>query len=717
MAKLHLKKFLVRAENKHRPEKISGKAYSKKNVSEFLTKIFYILNAKSFVRKIGIKYRLIGAFLLLSFIPLAITGIISYVKSSKAIETKISIYSEQIIQQINGNLRFEMDKYESELDSIGGLELIQKKILNLDLSDSFEKDMVINEMQNILRQRTSKISELSGIAIVLDNGTILRPADSNSDLDDLYKKTADTVKSRKELSPVWTASVDAAGNNNLVVARKVSTESNIEIGTLVITLKEEAFTNDYSRVDIGDGSKIFIMDSKGVIISSVDKSLTDGSNYKDTGFIKELGEVKESTAFSYDNTLVAFTGLTGTDWFVIAQIPYKYLTAETRDIGASILVISLVCLFVAVALSFAISLSISEPVNQLIAHMKKAEEGDLTFYMETDEMVFNDEIGIMSAHFTAMIKKIHLLVSRVNTSSAIVVNNTGEIKADARRSYNASAQIAETIQEIAKGSSEQADEISGGLTSLNNLSDGIARVGSDLNNVAVIAEGAKELSKSVIDTVKMLNDKALETGNVSERIVNDISDLNTDMKEIKKVIKAIDSIAEQTNLLSLNAAIEAARAGEAGRGFAVVAGEVKKLAEQSKNSTIMINNIIGNIQRKTELTVNAANSGNLIVKEQMEAVTNANAAFEKISAAMESISEHMNDLLSPVERMLADKDKTLSAMQNISAVSEEAAATSEQVSASVQEQLAGYEQLSYLSSELNNMAGELNAAISTFKIA
>ena len=74
------------------------------------------------------------------------------------------------------------------------------------------------------------------------------------------------------------------------------------------------------------------------------------------------------------------------------------------------------------------------------------------------------------------------------------------------------------------------------------------------------------------------------------------------MKEIRKIVKLIVAIAEQTNLLSLNATIEAARAGEAGRGFAVVADEVKKLADQSKEASIMINNIINKINNKTENT-------------------------------------------------------------------------------------------------------------------
>ena len=117
------------------------------------------------------------------------------------------------------------------------------------------------------------------------------------------------------------------------------------------------------------------------------------------------------------------------------------------------------------------------------------------------------------------------------------------------------------------------------------------------------------------------------------------------------------------NLLSLNAEIEAARAGEAGRGFAVVADEVKKLADQTKEASIMINNIINEINNKTQQAVLEASNTSNVVQEQMAAAEQTNNAFNTISSSMEEIIEHMSEIEKTVSAIFALRQKTLSQLK------------------------------------------------------
>lgn len=251
---------------------------------------------------------------------------------------------------------------------------------------------------------------------------------------------------------------------------------------------------------------------------------------------------------------------------------------------------------------------------------------------------------------------------------------------------------------------------------MNVLSENINTVGDNMKVILDVITNTEQLSRDALASVNTLNNKAVETRNVTNKIVVDINELNTDMKEIRKIVKVIVDIAEQTNLLSLNASIEAARAGEAGKGFEVVAGEVKKLADQSKEASFGINNIINNIQRKTDSTATIANSAKDIISDQMYAVENTHAAFDSIMKAMDDISNQMLKVQSSVQGILTAKKYTVDSIEHIATISEEAAATVEEISANTEEQMFTYKDFVNLSKNLNDMAHELSNAINIFNI-
>lgn len=118
---------------------------------------------------------------------------------------------------------------------------------------------------------------------------------------------------------------------------------------------------------------------------------------------------------------------------------------------------------------------------------------------------------------------------------------------------------------------------------------------------------------------------------------------NDSVQKIQQATTIISSIAEETNLLSLNASIEAARAGESGRGFAVVAGQIKKLAEQSDQSSQEIEQIASTLIRDSSLAVESMQSMQQIITSQSESMAETQNIVKEvlgeINSSMQSIKQ------------------------------------------------------------------------------
>jgi len=110
--------------------------------------------------------------------------------------------------------------------------------------------------------------------------------------------------------------------------------------------------------------------------------------------------------------------------------------------------------------------------------------------------------------------------------------------------------------------------------------------------------------------------------------------------EINSILDAIKAIADQTKMLGLNAAIEAARAGDIGRGFGVVATEIRKLSQNSKDTTIKISELTKKIQDSVDRTVETSKSTLQTTEQQTSAIQETTANLQEITL----ISEELNTL-------------------------------------------------------------------------
>lgn len=660
-----------------------------------------------------IKTKLMSTFLIMSILPIMIVGSFSYIIAENTVEKKVASFSEQLLNQININVTSFINEYVNKTTLVitnSNLAELMKEISTE--SHSYESLLKRKEVEGILKSIVSSDANISTFCIVQEDGKILGLTDAHSQ-DYIKNKLKDSElykEIRKNEDKIyWITGIN--DNSEIFLMREYKdTIRKDDNGILLMSIKTNAFENLFKKMNLNKNNSIQIVDENKNIIFNIDDKGTNNEGLNN--IIDEVYNKDSYGNFIKGNNLITFSSCDN-GWKIISEVPMDSLTNDIKLSGIFTLIIGVICGVIAIIIGLYIARSIIKPINSIVKLMKKAEGGDLTVILDYKKL---NEIGNLSNSFNIMIRKIKELISDVNKVSNKVLKNIEDVAVISKESAEATGQVSMAIGEIATGSTEQARSSSEAIDQIKVLGEKIDLVKESTEKVKDISDETRKIGTASILAVSELNERTRESLKMAHEINADIFELNDSSKEIEKIIEVIKSISDQTSLLSLNASIEAARVGEAGKGFTVVANEIKKLSDQSKEATMMIANIINNIQNKTKNTVDLVKKANEIFNEQEKSVNNTDNAFKNIVKSTENISCQLKSVTAVMNDIYSYKEKTIEAVENISVLAEESSAATEEVLASVEEQSASAQELASLSNELYEAVQVLNKSISIFKV-
>lgn len=333
----------------------------------------------------------------------------------------------------------------------------------------------------------------------------------------------------------------------------------------------------------------------------------------------------------------------GTRWAVIALKSQNEALAALTNLKLWMLLVGLGLFVVAGFCGYRLALTMTRPLDQVIANIKDLIDGKLdTEVTNTDRL---DEIGDMQRA---------ILVFRDNA----VKSRNADLAAETRRETEETrrqemdrivAQFKTKVSDIQNQLAQQTAKMSQTSDDMVTIAEQAstaangalqASKGSD-ESVQASAAAAEQLKIS-IEEINQHTNRALKIARDASSSVEatntDVTDLSSAADKIGAVISMIREIAEQTNLLALNATIEAARAGEAGKGFAVVAAEVKELSNQTAKATDQISTQIAGVQSSTHRAVNAIRDISTQISGVEEVTAAIASAVEEQGAATGEIS-------------------------------------------------------------------------------
>jgi methyl-accepting chemotaxis protein len=341
------------------------------------------------------------------------------------------------------------------------------------------------------------------------------------------------------------------------------------------------------------------------------------------------------------------------------------------------------------------------------------KQGDYTKFIEPKKY---GALGAVASIINAVLSDIRTLIESFFTLSLSIVQASRKVGSTAQEASSAMGDISNTVNEIARGATLQAQEAQQGVQLVDKLSEQINFVYDSYFSVMKETDTIHNLNNVGMESVNILHAKSNENYASTEKVLSVIEKLTNTTQNIGQFVQSIEDIAEQTNMLSLNAAIEAARAGEAGKGFAVVAEEVRNLAEQSRHATEEITALVEVINEESRQAKLAMELMQKASSEQNEAVNKTNSAFSDIANGITTIVEKIKDVNDAISKMQNDKDSVISAINNISSVSEETAASSEEVAATTEHQLKAIDEMKQDAARLDELVQELDKRLKKYKV-
>jgi twitching motility protein PilJ len=297
--------------------------------------------------------------------------------------------------------------------------------------------------------------------------------------------------------------------------------------------------------------------------------------------------------------------------------------------------------------------------------------------------------GAIADSFNFMIEQLREIIINVQDTTLQVSSAANEIQT--------------TAEHLAQGSEDQATQILDTSSAVDEMSVSIQQVNENAMRSATISEQAL-LSA---ETGRRRVDNAIEGMSRIRRNVQETSKrikrLGESSQEIGDIVATIRSIAKRTSILALNASIQASRAGEAGRSFAVVAEEVERLAERASNATQQIAQITSSIQKEIAEAVSSMESTTAEVVTGTQLNNEVAETFSEIQNVSNQLAVIISSTSLAVQQQARGSETIARSMNDIAEITQQTASGTKQATVSI--------------ANLAQLADELRASVSMFKIS
>ncbi|WP_302759525.1 cache domain-containing sensor histidine kinase [Amedibacillus dolichus] len=339
-----------------------------------------------FLRKKGMKSRIVFAFIVVPLVLIAVIFLLYYVISANILYDKSEQSAKAFVDMTEENIYLNTTKLEEQLATIMQQSNFSAMLTYPD-EDTYKQAFEAYMSENsYLRLRKDFQLFDADAHLIFKEGTHIYPLDTILERKD----------EQEENSWVYVEEL-----KEIVLIQNVRKNQQL-IGYAVCGFPLDALSPSFTRMD-REGSMLVIADEQGEYLS--------GTKHLPSDIKFDLSQ--KSFSLREDNYYVTSKKVRGMDWQIVSLISEENLYQELHNFRNMILLYGILLTIVLEIIAFFIYHSIYDPMNNILTTMRSIDEERSLVQRVVDDG--NDEVHQVAVNFNELLDRIEELVKTVES--------------------------------------------------------------------------------------------------------------------------------------------------------------------------------------------------------------------------------------------------------------------------------------------------------------
>ena len=369
-----------------------------------------------------------------------------------------------------------------------------------------------------------------------------------------------------------------------------------------------------------------------------------------------------------------------------------------------------------IAIGMKLATSMSRNIRSSIEVVGKVADGDLNVWVEDKLLGRHDEIGDLSRVTITLRDAMKATIQEISQNAKRLLDASELLGTAADQTNGTMDHVRMAVNQIVENSTEQAQNSQNTSEHMRIMGENITETSAEVELLDDNAASMQQSSEKAAETLNNLRNINIEVERIIGEVQEQTNRTNDSVQKIHEATAFITSIAEETNLLSLNASIEAARAGESGRGFGVVADQIKKLSEQSNESSKEIEETAKTLSEDSAKAVEIMQQMQEIIMNQSASMQDTQKVVEEVIAQIGSSMQSIRQIKESTGHLENSRNEVLQAVSELSEIVQGNVDSTKKTYDETEEVVDTFKQVYVSAEQLREIADELVSSIDYFKM-